>query len=189
MPGWPHWRTGVPDGVVGLLHDGLGLLHRPAHAVGPRGQHDLRAEGSQHHPAFGGHGLRHGQHHAVAAGGSDHRQGDACVAGGALHDGPAGLEYTGLLRAVDDGGADAVLHRVGRGVELQLHRDVAGHTGVETVEPDQGGVADCFGDVVKDLAHCCGNLSGRTGSLVFGISLSVASSGPSASGAWRPWGR
>ena len=148
-----------PDGVLRVGHDLLGLLHGAAHALGAGGQHDLGAVGAQHDPAFGGHGLRHGQDDLVAAGRAHHGQGDAGVAGRAFDDGAAGLEGTGLLRGVDDGDADAVLDAVGRVVELQLD----GHSGVQAfgqpVQPDQRSAADQLGYIVIDPCHVCIRLS------------------------------
>ena len=116
-----------PDGVLGVGHDLLGLLDRAAHALGAGRQHDLGAERAEQHAALVAHGLGHGQDDLVAAGRADHGQGDAGVAAGAFDDGAAGLERTGLLGRVDDRDADAVLHAVGRVVELELDR----HGGVE----------------------------------------------------------
>ena len=99
-----------PDGVVGLLHHSFGAFDRAAHALSTGSQHDLCAVGAQHDLALSGHRLGHREHHPVAAGGTDHGQGDAGVAGGALHNGSAGLEDPGLLCGIDDGPADPVLH-------------------------------------------------------------------------------
>ena len=142
-----------PDGVLRVGHDFLGLLHGAAHALGARGQDDFGAEGAEHHAAFGGHGLRHGQDDLVAAGSAHHGQGDAGVAGGAFNDGAAGLEGTGLFGGVDDGHADAVLDAVGRVVELKLDGDGGIQALAEPVQPDQRGAADQLRYIVIDPCH------------------------------------
>ena len=143
-------ELGGEDSVVGVGHDLVGLLHRTAHALGARGEHQLGAEGAEDDAALLAHGVGHREDHLVTAGGTDQGQGDAGVAGGALDDGAARLQLAGLLGGVDDGLADAVLDAVGRVVELQLRDDGAGQALGNAVQLHQRGAADEVGDVLVD---------------------------------------
>src|SRR5690606_28386943 len=109
----PHRVGGVRDDLLRL---GDGALH----ALGAGGEHDLGTERADDAAALLRHRLRHGDDDLVAAGRTHHGEGDARVATGAFDDGAAGLEGSGCLGRVDDGGANAVLHAVGRVVELEL---------------------------------------------------------------------
>src|SRR5665647_212641 len=133
-----------------LGRDLLGLGNRALHALGAWGQDELGAVGPQQRLTLLAHGLGHGEHHVVSAGGTDHRERDPSVAAGRLHNRSARLELAGLLGGVDDRHADAVLHRAGRVVELELGCDGRSGTGAQPVDPDERGVADDGRDVVMN---------------------------------------
>ena len=141
------------DSVLGVGNDFLSLLHGAAHTLGTGGQHDLRTVCAQQDAALSGHGLGHGQDDAVATSRTDHGQGDTGVTGGALDDGAAGLQSAGLLGGVDDGAADTVLDGTCGVVELELDGDVTGQALVQTVQADQGSLADSLDDAVDNLCH------------------------------------
>ena len=114
------------DGVTALGDDLVCLVHSTLHASGTRGEHDLCTVGAQQHAAFQRHGFRHGQHHAIAAGGTHQGQGDTSVAGGGLHDGATRFELAGGLGGIHNCLTNAVLHRVCRVEKLQLDQHIAG---------------------------------------------------------------
>ncbi len=133
-----------------LRGDLLGPGDAALHAL-RRGREDqLRAEHAQQRAPLLRHRLGHRQHELVASRRRDHRQRDAGVAAGRLDDGAAGLQAAVGLGRVDDGRTDAVLHRVRRVVELQLHRDGRAEPLREAVDPYERGVADGFGDVAEN---------------------------------------
>ena len=109
------------------LRVGGGHLLGPAdgalHALGARGQDQVRAEGGQHPAPLDAHGLGHGQGQLVAARRAHEGQRDAGVAAGRLDDLDAGLEHAALLGVPDHGRADAALDRVGRVAALDLGQD------------------------------------------------------------------
>jgi hypothetical protein len=109
--------------ALALGDDLLGPGDRALHPGARVGEDELGAERAQQGAPLLAHRLRHGEHDVVAAGRAHHGQRDAGVAGGALDDGAARLEFAGGLGRVDDRDADAVLDGVGRVVELELGRD------------------------------------------------------------------
>ena len=140
-------------GAGGLRGDLLGARDGALHALAARGEHELGAVGAQQRAALLAHGLGHGDHDAVAAGGADHRERDAGVAARALDDGAAGLQRARRLGRVDDADAEAVLHARGGVVELELGEDgrlgAVGHA----VQPHERRATEDLGDVVEDLGH------------------------------------
>lgn len=89
----------------------------------------------------------------VAASRTDHGQGDTGVTGSTLNDGAAGLQGAGLLSGVNDGAADTVLDGACRVVKLELDGNVTGQALVQTVQADQGSLADSLDDAVDNLCH------------------------------------
>src|SRR5262249_41476159 len=88
--------------------------------------------------------LRLGDHdqRAVAAHVSDQRETDAGVAGRALDDEAARLEYAALLRVEEDVQGGSVLHRAARVHELGLAEDRAARLLRSSAQPDQRRVPD-----------------------------------------------
>ncbi len=128
----------------------LGLGDRALHALGAGRQHQLRAERHQHLAPLHAHGIRHGEHAAVAARRSREGQRNAGVAAGGLDDGHSGLQCAALLGVPHHRGADAALHRVGGIAALDLGEDGRAAAGVETVDADQRRMADGLGIVLKN---------------------------------------
>ena len=116
-----------------LGRDLVGPRHRALHALGAWGEHELSAVRAQQGAALLAHGFRHGEHDVVAAGSTGERQADAGIARRGLHDGASRLQRTGGGGSVEDGDGDAVFHRIGWVVELQLGGD-GGVVARDTVE-------------------------------------------------------
>ncbi len=111
-----------------------------------------------------GHLVGHGEDATVALERGRHGQPDTGIAAGALDYGAAGLELSRSLGGLDDGEADAVLHRTtGIGVlGLAVHRGA--DAGPDSRKPDQRGPADGVEDVVVGTGmRGCHGLSGTAG--------------------------
>ena len=98
----------------------LRLGDGPGHALLPGGEHHLGAVGLQQGDALHAHGVRHGEHHPIAPGPANGRQADPRVAGGGLHNDPAGGEFPLPLRPLDHGQGHPVLAAPRRVQVLQL---------------------------------------------------------------------
>ena len=144
------------DEAVGdLLCQLIGFGNGPLHALGPLGEHQLRAVGLHQLAALHAHGLGHDDDDAVAPGGGDSGQADARVAGGGLDDDGAGLQQALFLGVVDHGLGDAVLYAARRVEILQLCQD----TGLKALrflhadQLQQGGMADQLAGGCINIAH------------------------------------
>src|SRR5690606_16725040 len=76
----------------------------------------------------------------------DHRQGDARVARGRLDDPLPGGERAVGLGLLDHAQGDAVLHRPGGVLPLELRQDAHARVGAERADVEHRGVADQFED-------------------------------------------
>src|SRR6478736_5226558 len=141
------------DRARALRDDLVRAVDGALHALGRRGEDQLGAVRAEQRAALLRHGLRHGEHDVVAAGRADERERDARVARGRLHDRAAGPQLARALRRVDDRDADAVLHRAGGVVELELADDRRVDALGQLVDPHQRGVADELRRVVVDACH------------------------------------
>ena len=130
----------------------LRLGHGPGHALGAGRQDDLRPVGGDEGPALHAHGVRHGEDHPVAPGGSHGSQTDAGVAGGGLDDGAAGGQAARRLRLGDHAGGHPVLGAAGGVHALQLgqHRGLEAVGSLVIAQLQQGRAADQFRDAVID---------------------------------------
>jgi hypothetical protein len=139
------------DALRGL--DGLG------HALVRVGEDEFGAVRLEQGAALLRHRGGHREHHLVAAGGADERQGDAGVAARRLDDGAARLQLAGLLGRLDQGVAETVLHRRAGVVELELDEDLGVETLGQCVETHQRRLTERGGDVGVDAGHGCSQVS------------------------------
>ena len=109
----------------------LRLRNRPLHAVDAWREDDLGAIRGGKLPTLNAHGVGHGQHQMVAAGGGDKRQPDAGVAAGRLDDGATRQKKTALLSVVNHRQRNPVLHAAAR-IEVL---DLGQNTGATLVKP------------------------------------------------------
>ena len=135
------------------MNERLGFCDRAAHALGPRSEDKFCTEHGKEGAALEAHRLRHGEDHFISLGGRHEGQGDAGVSAGGLDDDRAGLENATLLGVFDHCHADAVFH-ASEGIEkFTLERNRGGKPGSDAVELYKRCAADCFDDVVVDVAH------------------------------------
>ena len=140
-------------GIWGLLNECFRLRDRAAHPLGTRRENELRPQHGEECPALEAHRLGHGEDHFVSLGGRHEGQCDAGVSAGGLDDDRAGLENATLLSVLDHGHADAVFHATERIEKFTLERNRGGKPGGDAVELDERCAADCFDDVIVDVAH------------------------------------
>lgn len=105
------------------------------------GQMHFGAERLQMQDFFGGHFLRHHQHHAVALDPRHQRQPKAGVAGGRFNHHAPRLQAPVRLRRFDHRQPDPVLDRTARILRFQLQEQLA-RSGVDTRDFNQRRVAD-----------------------------------------------
>ena len=129
-------RLGPPDGAIRALAAGR--------------QDELSAVGSEQQASLLAHRVGHGERELVSPGGADKGERDAGVAAGRFEDDRVGLDLARLLGGVDHGHTDPVLDAVRWAVELELRHHAGSRTFRETAQPDQRGVADQLGHVVRD---------------------------------------
>ena len=130
-----------------------GLVH-PAQRLGDL---DTCAVEAQQPLALAAHALRQRQDQVIALSSADERQGDAGVAGRRLDDRRAtGLDAALGLGGVDHRHADAVLHRSGRIVRLDLRDQLAVQLGRDARQPHQRRAADQVRQVGRDLELALG---------------------------------
>jgi hypothetical protein len=131
-----------------LFRAGDRALH--AHRAG--GEHELGAQKGQHLAALEGHGLRHDEDEAVAAGSSHEGKRNAGVAGGGFDERGARLDHAGGFHGVHHAHADAVFHARDRIEELELHQHLALGAALlrEAVEAHERRIADGLGDGAVD---------------------------------------
>ena len=126
-------REPIRDRVVAL---------RRVRIDGRRSDHDLGAVRAEHRDLLLAHLVRHDEDAAVAAQGGRNSKAGAGVAGGRLHDRPAGPKATVLLGGLDHREADAVLHRATGIQVLELREQLARHVAAEALEADDRSAAD-----------------------------------------------
>ena len=140
-------------GIWSLLNERLGFCDRSAHALRPGSENELRAKHGEERAALEAHCLRHGENHFVSLGSRHEGEGDTGISAGGFDDNHAGLENTTLLGVFDHGHADAVFHASERIKKFTLERNRGGKPGGDAVELYKRCAADCFDDVVVDVAH------------------------------------
>jgi hypothetical protein len=138
--------------VRGRGYQFFGLCNRSLHTFGPRGEHDFRPEGAQHHASFRAHGFGHSDNQFVAFDGGHESQPDPGVAAGRLDErGFARLNLSGALGILDHADADAVFHAAARIHALQLGNNRGFSAGGHFIQADKRRVSDEFGYVIGYL--------------------------------------
>ncbi len=139
----------------GLVPESVGLLDGALHALCARSEHQFRAGGAQQALPLTAHGLGHHDDGLVALDAAYPCQPHAGVAACGLDDDASGLQDALLFCVLYHVEGDAVLH-ASAGVEV-LH---LGHhlclrilLGCQTLQVQQGGATDQFGQFLMNLCH------------------------------------
>ena len=142
------------------------LVDGALHALGGRGQHQVRAQRPQQGPPLDRHRLGHRQRQLVSLGRTDERQGDARVAAGRLDDVRVRLDQAVPFARFDHRHADAVLDAVQRIEKLALGEDGRLIRGNQPVDPNHRRVANRLGRIVVGFSawHGVGSVGGSKAS-------------------------
>ena len=124
------------------------LCNRAAHTFGGRCQNQLCTKRTQQHFTLFTHPLRHGNRQFVAACGTYHRQTDTGITAGCFDNDGILINLTRFLGSLNHCFSNTVFHTAARIEEFKLHGNFRLQTFGQTVQLDQWGVADQFGNVV-----------------------------------------
>jgi hypothetical protein len=122
------------------------------HSLRAFGEHELRAQRSQHISPFLRHGVGHGEDAAIPPSRRHVSESDPGVPAGRLDDDHARAQLSLFDGIVDHGGPDAVFHRIVWIVALVFHHDAPRQSRRHAIQAYEWRIAEGLGDILIDLS-------------------------------------